>query len=50
MAGKENDKQMEVKRIAKQKKKSDTQKRKLQHKVTGEEFEDKSLKEQRDID
>ena len=50
LAGKENDKQMEVNRVAKQKKKSDTQKRKLQHKVTGEEFEDESLKEQRDID
>ena len=50
LAGKENDKQMEVNRVAEQKKKSDTQKRKLQHKVTGEEFEDESLQEQHDID
>ena len=50
LTGKENEKQNEQGREAKRKTKSDSQKRKLSHKVSGEEFENGSEQEQPDKD
>ena len=50
LTGKESEKQNEQGREAKRKTKSDSQKRKLAHKVSGEEFENGSEQEQPDKD